>query len=99
MLLCRDPGIQKGRIIKDRAKVLLEGYLKSSEKIDWEKVEDGTHPLAALYDEVWGDVEEYETWLSDIKGKVRNLTLKHVKLVCLPVTVVMRRQSERRKAS
>ena len=70
VLISRDPGIQKGPIISSRAQSLLEGYLKGSSRIDWDKVEDGSHPFAELYEEVWGDVEDYENWLMDIKGKV-----------------------------
>jgi hypothetical protein len=86
VLLCRDPGIQKGSIIKDRSKTLLEGYLKSSEKIDWEKVEDGSHPFAPLYDEVWGDVEDYEIWLSDIKGKL-GILIRIISYITPPVAL------------
>jgi len=70
VLLSRDPGIQKGNLIASRAGLILTAYLKGSEKINWERVEDGSHQFAELYDEVWGDKDSYDGWLAEIKGKL-----------------------------
>mmetsp|Transcript_14279 Transcript_14279/g.29330 ORF Transcript_14279/g.29330 Transcript_14279/m.29330 type:complete len:1346 (-) Transcript_14279:24-4061(-) len=86
VLISRDPGIQKGPIISSRAQSLLEGYLKGSSKIDWDKVEDGSHSFAELYEEVWGDVEDYENWLMDIKGKL-GILVRIVSYIASPLAL------------
>ncbi len=73
ILLCRDPQISRSPLLKPYSQTLLQQYLRVVKHLNWDAVDDGSDPLAPLYDESWCDVEDYENWLNNCRGLIGTL--------------------------
>ncbi|GMH80393.1 hypothetical protein TL16_g08529 [Triparma laevis f. inornata] len=70
VLLCRDPQVQKSGLLSTIIPSLFPRFLKCSRRVNWDLVDSGDEPLSILYEEAWGDREDYEIWLNEVRGKL-----------------------------
>ncbi|GMH73757.1 hypothetical protein TrST_g13794 [Triparma strigata] len=70
VLLCRDPQVQKSGLLSSVIPSLFPRFLKCSRRVNWDLVDSGDEPLSMLYEEAWGDREDYEIWLNEVRGKL-----------------------------
>ncbi|KAG7369890.1 Exportin 1-like protein [Nitzschia inconspicua] len=72
--MLRDPQISKSTNTLDPLSAdILTAFVNHMMRIEWEDVEDGSHPQSAILQASWEDEEEYNAWANDYRSRSSQL--------------------------